>query len=113
MKSIILLFTLSLLTACSASSVSHTPATLETLYGYGWQGKVLAVDVVSHGCTKAKDFALDWPDPDRLVIKRLRPDRCRKAATIERLTFVTNRRRGQPVQMVNPVVSTRLKSFVR
>ena len=112
MKLITLLFLLPLIVGCTASTTGNpSPATLETLYGYRWQGNILFVDVVSHGCTKTQDFSLGWPDPDRLVIKRVQPDRCRKAAKITTLNFETDRRSGQLIQIINPVQATRIKSF--
>lgn len=112
MEKFSLMCSLVLMAGCGATSTNNPaePSTLETLYGYRWQGNVLFVDVVSHGCTKPQDFELDWPDTDRLVIKRLRPDRCRKAATITTLNFETDQRSGQSIQVINPIQATRIKA---
>ena len=106
------LFLMALLGGCSASSGNNTQTPVaETLYGYRWQANILFVDVISHGCTKVKDFSLQWRNADTLVLIRNKPDRCRKAAKIKTLNFETQRRSGQQVQIINPVQALRIKQF--
>jgi len=91
------------LSACSLSgSGDHWGQNAERIYGVRWQGNILFVDVISHGCTSSDDFSLHWRD-ERLLLQRDNPDRCRRMPFVTTLNFETARFPGQFVTIENPI----------
>lgn len=93
-----------MLTACCPAEEDSQIG--EVIYGYHWQGPRLFAEVLSHGCTRAEDFSLHW-QKEQLLLRRNKPDRCRRMPFITTLEFITTRGPEQFVTLKNPVTETR------
>ena len=74
---------------------------LEPLYGVTYSKNKLLVQVMSNGCTQAKDFRIS-SENGKLSIYRIKPDRCRRMPFLVELVF--DFPGSHPVTLENPVM---------
>lgn len=90
---------------------------LETIYGYELGDSALGVVVMSTGCTRPEDFAIEVRergDRCELKIYRQRPDRCRRAPMLKQLVLewtASEACRNRELILMNPQRDTSEQKF--